>query len=438
MKQICLIVLFAIVPTATSFSQNPNAQAEVKEAEEARVEIVKAIDSIADIVKAATSSRATVELTTRARIGDQEITNENTVYQIASRAPESYTAYYKATDQSFRVYCNGETVSVLCSPTAYFKAPVPESMRDAVISVPAPLGPYPEPILALTLCGVDPKESLMTDMQSLKLIDRDPYEDQPAVHLQGTQLDGVTWDLWIATEEGKARPLRMLIDLTQVVASGSGDQLAEGFVYELEFLFTLWRMSGDVDESLFVLKPPKDAIEYESLEDYFQSATSGSAADELIGNPAPDGEAQLFAHDEKSNPQTVKLSDLKGKIVVLDFWASWCAPCIDAMPVIDRVTKKFADKDVVFYAVNAGDKESEVRAFFDGRDLKPDVLLDPEGTLSDAFKADAIPQTVIIGKDGRVQMVHVGYATLEAFEKELSDQLEVVASGGSLTPESPK
>jgi len=105
------------------------------------------------------------------------------------------------------------------------------------------------------------------------------------------------------------------------------------------------------------------------------------------------------------------------------------------MPVIDSVTKRFADKGVKFYAVNAGETEAEVRAFFETSKVKPNVLLDPSGEISNRFKAEAIPQTVIIGKDGTVQVVHVGYSSLESFEKELGEQLEVLASGGSLPME---
>ncbi|MGV3486717.1 MAG: TlpA family protein disulfide reductase [Planctomycetaceae bacterium] len=407
--------------------------------------VAAALEIVGQKIHAAKVSRATVELTSRARIGEQELTNDKAVYQIASAAPNRYTVYYKAESQSFRVFCSGEELAVLVSPQAYFKAMAPESMQSVVNDLPVPMGPYPEPIMALTLCGVDPKESLLMDMESVEIVDREPYNNTPAVRLHGVQLDGVTWDLWLATSKEQAQPLKMVVDLTAVVKSDDSADLPENFVFEIEMLFTLWRMHGEVDPKLFALKPPPDAVEYESLDDYYEKQAEQPRQHELVGKPAPGFEATRFnpKDDAKVSGQSaaaaeakVKLSDLKGKIVVLDFWATWCGPCIEAMPVITKVTQKFADRNVVFYAVNAGDAAADVARFFVDKQQKPDVLLDPEGTVADAYKANAIPQTVIVGKDGRVETVHVGYASLESLEKELTEQLEVLASGGTLLPQS--
>jgi len=86
--------------------------------------------------------------------------------------------------------------------------------------------------------------------------------------------------------------------------------------------------------------------------------------------------------------------------------------------------------------VNAGETDEDVQRFFETAKVKPKVLLDPAGEISSAFKADAIPQTVIVGKDGRIEIVHVGYLTLESLEQDLGDQLEILASGGTLLPDS--
>lgn len=425
--------------------ENPTQAAEPDpKAAQASASVAAALDIVGRKIKAAKVSRATVELTSRARIGDQEISNEKAVYQIASASPNRYTVYYKTEPQSFRVFCDGEKSSVLVSPQAYFKTPVPDSLQSVVTNLPVPMGPYPEPVMALTLCGVDPKESLMVDMESVEIVDRESLNQTPAVHLRGTQLDGVSWDLWLATSKEQAQPLKMVIDLTKVVQSDQGPELPEGFAYEIELLFTLWRVNVEIDPKLFILNPPADAVEYKSLDDYYRSEIATAGQQKGIGKPAPDFEAVLFNHGaaQQDAAQTadgevtkVKLSGLKGKIVVLDFWATWCGPCIEAMPVLTAVTGTFADRDVVFYAVNVGEPADDVARFFADKEFKPNVLLDASATMADSFQADAIPQTVIVGKDGRIESVHVGYATLEAFEKELKEQLEVLASGGTLIPE---
>jgi len=402
-----------------------------KACEEAR----KTLDIVGQILKSAKVSRATVELTTRGKIGDEVVQSQQAVYHIASAAPNLYTAYLKSSDQSFRIFCDGTETVVLVSPTAYYKVETEKELQAAVTNLPAPLGPYPEPVMALTLCGVDPAESLMTDMESVQVIDRDPYLNKPAVHLRGMQVDGVVWDLWLGTEKSNQQPMRMLMDLTEVIGSGDDAQLPENFSYELEFLFTLWRTSGELTPDLFRFSPPKGSTEYDSLDDYYQSMASEVQQHPLMGMPAPDFEAELFSSKERESNAVlskVKLSDLKGEIVVLDFWATWCGPCINALPVIASVTRKFADRGVKFYAVNTGETEQEVRAFLEKAEVKPEVMLDPTGAVADLFKTDAIPQTVIVGKDGIIQIVHVGYSSLESLEKKLGEQLEVLASDGSL------
>jgi thiol-disulfide isomerase/thioredoxin len=434
--------------TAESAGSKEAEQAEETErarlAKESRASAASAIDIVGQRIKAATNSRATVELTASSKIGDEIVGSEKSVYQIASLAPNSYTAFLKSPAQSIRIFCDGKSSVVSLSPTAYYKSPVAESIKSVVTFLPVPLGPYPEPVMALTLCGVDPKESLMTDMESIEIVDRDPYNNTAAVHLHGVQLDGVSWDLWLATEKEQAQPLRMVVDLTKVISNGEDNQLPDDFAYELEFLFTLWRVNGEVAPSLFSFTPSKDAKEYESLEDYNQSVTSEAQPHVLTGQPAPDFEALLYqpaadGNEGKSQSDSgaakVKLSDLKGKVVVLDFWATWCGPCINAMPVISRVASRFADRDVTFYAVNAGETAEVVKQFFETSDAKPNVLLDPSGEIANAFLAEAIPQTVIVGKDGRIEIVHVGYLSLESLEKEIGEQLEVLANGGTLLPD---
>jgi len=422
-----------------SQDQAPADSGDGKEQAKSYAEARNAIAGVADLLKNAKVSRATVELTSRSKVDGEEIQSQLAVYQVASALPNQYSAYLKATDGSFRIFCDGKETFVLVSPTAYYRAITNDNLQATVTNLPAPLGPYPEPVMAFTLCGVDPVETLFSDMESVQVIDREPYAGKPAVHLRGVQVDGVVWDLWLGTDKTNTQPLRMLVDLTEVVAGGEDSRLPENFSYELEFLFTLWRTTGKVDPKLFRFSPPTGSVEYESLDDYYESISEEAKQHPLVGMPAPKFEAEWLpaTEGEQKRKSLAKLSssDFEGEIVVLDFWASWCGPCINAMPVIDSVTKRFADKGVKFYAVNAGETEAEVRAFFETSKVKPNVLLDPSGEISNRFKAEAIPQTVIIGKDGTVQVVHVGYSSLESFEKELGEQLEVLASGGSLPME---
>ena len=434
-------------------SQDSRGETDEPEGENAaREEVDKALNSLAALIQAAPASRATIALSARTSIGQEAISVDKAIYQISSRSPNCFAAYFKSADQSFRIYCNGDFTGVQIGEDAYFKTTATDSLQAVVTDLPVPLGPYPEPVMALCLAGVDMKNSFMTDMRSIEVVDREPFNQTPAIHLRGVQADEVTWDLWLSTEKDKVQPLRMVIDLTQVLSTGDDSELPEGFRYEIEFLFTLWRMSGNYDAKQFTYTPPAKALEYESLDAYYESLSGVPESHPLVGMPSPDFEAELLpVADDKpegdgqeadkaqappASKTQVKLSDLRGKVVVLDFWATWCGPCIEAMPVIDRVTKKYAEKGVEFYALNIGESEQDVQAFFETAKVRPKVLLDPQSVHADAYKAEAIPQTVLIGKDGRVEMVHVGYESLESLEQQLDRQLNVLANGGSLLSDS--
>jgi thiol-disulfide isomerase/thioredoxin len=136
-------------------------------------------------------------------------------------------------------------------------------------------------------------------------------------------------------------------------------------------------------------------------------AASGEAS-ELVGKPAVDFE--LKALDGK----VVKLSALRGRVVVLDFWASWCGPCRKSLPVIQRIAEDFGNESFSFYAVNVDEEPNVVQGSAIVLGISNNCLLDPKGTISKAYGASAIPYTVVIDKEGIVRRVFVG-ANDEAF-----------------------
>ena len=128
------------------------------------------------------------------------------------------------------------------------------------------------------------------------------------------------------------------------------------------------------------------------------------------GVPAPDFTVQ----DKADSP--VKLSDYKGKVIVLDFWATWCGPCQMSLPHTNEVAKQFADKGVIVLAVCV----SDTQAAFDGWlpkhpeydsimfAIDPSKRGDPKAT-GHLYHVSGIPTQYVIGKDGKVIVSFVGY-----------------------------
>ena len=124
--------------------------------------------------------------------------------------------------------------------------------------------------------------------------------------------------------------------------------------------------------------------------------------------PVRDVPLALFSGD------TLRLSDLYGQVVVLNFWASWCGPCVTEMPAFDRVYNDYREQGVTFLGIDTQDVELAAKAFADRIDVSYPLGVDESGRLAAEFGqvgsdgVFALPTTVIIGADGRVARTWVG------------------------------
>ena len=141
----------------------------------------------------------------------------------------------------------------------------------------------------------------------------------------------------------------------------------------------------------------------------------------LVGKPAP--EISLNFLDGKK----FQLADHKQKVIILDFWASWCGPCLQVMPQIDKVAHEFADQGVELYAVNLEESPDKIKAALERLKLETNVILDRDGRVAERYGATAIPQTVIIDRDGKVARLFVGGGA--RFDDQLRGALKSVLAG---------
>jgi len=123
-----------------------------------------------------------------------------------------------------------------------------------------------------------------------------------------------------------------------------------------------------------------------------------------IGDKAPD--FQL----ENLNGEIVSLSELKGRPVMLNFWATWCPPCRNEMPYIQEIYENWTDNpsSVVVMAVNIGESASTARNYVESRGFSFPVLLDTTETTARRYRISGIPTTFFIDKDGIIQGKKIG------------------------------
>lgn len=118
--------------------------------------------------------------------------------------------------------------------------------------------------------------------------------------------------------------------------------------------------------------------------------------------PAP----ELKALDLRATPKT--LADYRGKVVLLNFWASWCPPCLKEMPSMERLRAKAEARGLVIVALNSAETREEVDAYLSKMKLRFPILLDPDGSNTRRWNVFALPTTFLLDAEGRIRYVLTG------------------------------
>lgn len=132
------------------------------------------------------------------------------------------------------------------------------------------------------------------------------------------------------------------------------------------------------------------------------------------------GQAQRFAL-ESLDGELVELGDFEGRVVFLNFWATWCAPCVEEMPAMQELSDAYEEKGLAMVAINVRENRSRVSEFVDMLGVDYTILLDPDGRAVRDFNVRGYPTTIIIGRNGEVIGTKLGFhrwddpQTMEAF-----------------------
>lgn len=168
-------------------------------------------------------------------------------------------------------------------------------------------------------------------------------------------------------------------------ARGEGDQKT---VVQLQVDFSSFEL-GRADPTLFEFEPPKNAKRVDAV------PIPGQTGSFLLNKPAPDFELKTLDGDR------IKLSELRGKPVLLNFWASWCGPCRREMPAMSKLTTDFQPQGLIVLGVN-DEGRGEAKDFAKKYQLPFATLDDSSRKAHRAYRVQAIPTTFLIAPDGKI------------------------------------
>lgn len=137
-----------------------------------------------------------------------------------------------------------------------------------------------------------------------------------------------------------------------------------------------------------------------------------------VGAPAPDFELLSVSGE------TFRLSQFRGSPVLINFWATWCYPCLNEMPLIQQRYESYAPNLVVL-AVNADEPQDTVQAYVESKALSFIVLLDPGYKIGDVYRVRGYPTSVFVDAEGVVRAIHVG----ELLETTIDEKLASIGMG---------
>jgi peroxiredoxin len=121
---------------------------------------------------------------------------------------------------------------------------------------------------------------------------------------------------------------------------------------------------------------------------------------------------------------TVTLEDLKGQVVMINFWATWCVPCRQEMPHLEALHQRYSSLGFTLLGVNVEDNRDGVEKYLKDTPVTFPILFDPKSEVSKLYEVVAMPSTVMVGRDGTMRFIHHGYKP--GYENEYQAQIRAL------------
>jgi peroxiredoxin len=187
-----------------------------------------------------------------------------------------------------------------------------------------------------------------------------------------------------------------------------------------------------LDLGVLLLRESQQAEGFQELNTYLRLSPNGDRVEyvkKLLANPrhaadelAPNFQVRTMQGDD------ISLAQLAGRVVVLDFWATWCPPCVESVPELKDLTKKYPREKLVLLSVSADENEDQWRAFIAKKNMDWSQYWDHDGGIRRIFGVHAFPTYLVIDKDGFIEQRIVGLNPQQSVVARLKTELQGMLS----------
>jgi thiol-disulfide isomerase/thioredoxin/outer membrane lipoprotein-sorting protein len=385
-------VLFALAVLTAPFARGQTTKPTTEPSYPPQVAAL--LDQLRDAYAQASSLELSGTISFKFEGGGEE-RDEAAPFTAVFRAPNQFRHEVK---DDLMVVCTGKKgYAYLPAKNQYFEFTAPaerdtKDLPDALVNVLS----EQNPMLLLAL-SPDAGKRLVTGATDVQLASEQQKIGDASYAVLSFARDNVNQRVFIDPATHLVRRIEM--DRTAALKKRGLDDVSVALV---TLDATKVAPAASAGDDAFAWNPPVGSIAIKAPSGDDEPDVGGQAT-ALVGKPAPDFRLKGL------DGQMVTLSELKGSVVVLDFWATWCGPCRASMPHLDKLYQEKSADGLKLFAVDVKESKQEVEKFIRSKNYTMPVLLDTDGEVAGKYKVNGIPQTVVIGKDGAVKKVIVGF-----------------------------
>ena len=156
-----------------------------------------------------------------------------------------------------------------------------------------------------------------------------------------------------------------------------------------------------------------------------KAAAGGDGQENQVSGPLQVGDEYRDFTVTQTDGTEFTLSDHEGSVILLNFWATWCGPCVREMPAFPMLLEKYGE-ELTLLAVNAGEAEKTVKSFLEKNGYEFPVASDPDNEINSLYPSEGIPYTVLIGRDGKIASIHLGADTADAMYAAYCEEIDAL------------